>query len=42
MLKSVFAAVKVLYNTLDFAESNFANVMERSYIVKVICDTVVS
>uniref|UniRef100_A0A0E0PL66 Importin N-terminal domain-containing protein n=1 Tax=Oryza rufipogon TaxID=4529 RepID=A0A0E0PL66_ORYRU len=36
------AAVKALYNALDFAESNFANEMERNYIMKVICDTAVS
>ncbi|KAM0844779.1 hypothetical protein ACQ4PT_056820 [Festuca glaucescens] len=36
------AAVKALYITLDFAERNFANDMERNYIVKVICDTAVS
>jgi importin subunit beta-1 len=36
------AAVKALYNALDFAESNFANEMERNYIMKVVCDTAVS
>ncbi|VAH06449.1 unnamed protein product [Triticum turgidum subsp. durum] len=36
------AAVKALYNALDFAESNFANEMERTFIMKVICDTAVS
>uniref|UniRef100_A0ACD5THZ8 Uncharacterized protein n=1 Tax=Avena sativa TaxID=4498 RepID=A0ACD5THZ8_AVESA len=36
------AAVKALYNALDFAESNFANEMERTFIMKVICETAVS
>jgi importin subunit beta-1 len=36
------AAVKALYNALDFSESNFTNEMERTFIMKVICDTAVS
>ncbi|KAM3400340.1 hypothetical protein ACQJBY_005304 [Aegilops geniculata] len=36
------AAVKALYNALYFADSNFANDMERNYIMKVICETAVS
>uniref|UniRef100_A0ACD5XEX3 Uncharacterized protein n=1 Tax=Avena sativa TaxID=4498 RepID=A0ACD5XEX3_AVESA len=33
------AAVKALYNALDFAETNFQNESERNYIMKVICET---
>ena len=36
------AAVKSLYNALDFAQINFENEMERNYIMKVVCDTAVS
>ncbi|CAL5005816.1 unnamed protein product [Urochloa decumbens] len=36
------AAAKALYNALDFAESNFANEMERKYIMKMVSDTAVS
>ncbi|KAI5007624.1 hypothetical protein ZWY2020_057618 [Hordeum vulgare] len=36
------SAVKALYNALYFADSNFANEMERNYILKVICETAVS
>ncbi|KAL3617470.1 Importin subunit beta-1 [Castilleja foliolosa] len=32
------AATRALYNALDFARSNFDNEMERTYIMKVICD----
>ncbi|CAA2967357.1 importin subunit beta-1-like [Olea europaea subsp. europaea] len=32
------AATRALYNALDFAQTNFENEMERSYIMKVICD----
>ncbi|EAY89607.1 hypothetical protein OsI_11135 [Oryza sativa Indica Group] len=33
------AAVKALYNALDFAETNFQNELERNYIMKVVCET---
>lgn len=36
------AAVKALYNALDFAETNFENESERNYIMKVICETAIS
>ncbi|VAH89902.1 unnamed protein product [Triticum turgidum subsp. durum] len=36
------AAVKALYNALDFAETNFQNESERNYIMKVVCETAVS
>ncbi|PKA67275.1 Transportin-1 [Apostasia shenzhenica] len=36
------AAVKSLYNALDFAQSNFENEMERNYIMKVVCEAAVS
>ncbi|KAK8960102.1 hypothetical protein KSP40_PGU007104 [Platanthera guangdongensis] len=36
------AAVKSLYNALDFAQTNFDNEMERNYIMKVVCETAVS
>lgn len=36
------AAVKSLYNALDFAQINFENEMERNYIMKVVCETAVS
>ncbi|KAL3654892.1 hypothetical protein CASFOL_000678 [Castilleja foliolosa] len=32
------AATWALYNALDFAQNNFYNEMERTYIMKVICD----
>lgn len=32
------AAVRSLYNALDFAQTNFENEMERNYIMKVICE----
>ncbi|KAM7262789.1 hypothetical protein ACFE04_000472 [Oxalis oulophora] len=36
------AAVKALYNALEFAQTNFENEMERDYIMKVVCDTALS
>lgn len=36
------AAVKALYNALDFADTNFQNESERNYIMKVICETAIS
>uniref|UniRef100_A0A1D1XRF9 Importin subunit beta-1 n=1 Tax=Anthurium amnicola TaxID=1678845 RepID=A0A1D1XRF9_9ARAE len=36
------AAVKSLYNALDFAQINFENEMERNYIMSVVCDTAIS
>ncbi|CAM8920198.1 unnamed protein product [Rhodiola kirilowii] len=33
------AATKALYNALDFAQTNFDNEMERSYIMKMVCET---
>lgn len=33
------AATKALYNALAFAQTNFENEMERSYIMKVTCET---
>ncbi|XP_072974706.1 importin subunit beta-1-like [Typha angustifolia] len=36
------AAVKALYNALDFAQTNFQNELERNYIMKVVCETAVS
>ncbi|XP_078435499.1 importin subunit beta-1-like [Wolffia australiana] len=36
------AAVKSLYNALDFAQVNFENEMERNYIMKVVCETAAS
>ncbi|CAM0872726.1 unnamed protein product [Alopecurus aequalis] len=35
------AAVKALYNALDFAETNFQNESERNYIMKVVCETAI-
>ncbi|XP_042378645.1 importin subunit beta-1-like [Zingiber officinale] len=32
------AAVKALYNALDFAQANFENETERSFIMKVVCE----
>ncbi|GBG75999.1 hypothetical protein CBR_g21240 [Chara braunii] len=32
------AATKALYNALDFAQTNFENEMERSYIMQVVCE----
>ncbi|KAH0470402.1 hypothetical protein IEQ34_000125 [Dendrobium chrysotoxum] len=36
------AAVRSLYNALDFAQTNFENEMERNYIMKIVCETAVS
>ncbi|KAJ1699035.1 hypothetical protein LUZ63_007547 [Rhynchospora breviuscula] len=36
------AAIRALYNALDFAQTNFENEMERNYIMKVVCETAVS
>ncbi|WOL16301.1 importin subunit beta-1-like [Canna indica] len=36
------AAVKALYNALDFAQTNFANEAERNFIMKVVCETALS
>lgn len=36
------AAVKSLYNALNFAQTNFENEMERNYIMKIVCETAVS
>lgn len=36
------AAVKSLYNALDFAQTNFDNDHERNYIMKVVCEAAVS
>lgn len=36
------AAVRALYNALDFAQTNFENKMERDYIMKVICEAAVA
>ncbi|CAL9754269.1 unnamed protein product [Musa acuminata subsp. burmannicoides] len=36
------AAVKALYNALDFAQTNFDNEVERNFIMKVICETALS
>ncbi|XP_010920995.1 importin subunit beta-1 [Elaeis guineensis] len=36
------AAVRALYNALDFAQTNFDNEMERNFIMKVVCETAVS
>ncbi|KAF5193378.1 Importin subunit beta-1 [Thalictrum thalictroides] len=36
------AATRALYNALDFAQTNFDNEMERTYIMKVVCETAVS
>ncbi|PIA48526.1 hypothetical protein AQUCO_01400841v1 [Aquilegia coerulea] len=36
------AVTKALYNALDFAQTNFDNEMERTYIVKIVCETAVS
>ncbi|KAJ3682850.1 hypothetical protein LUZ60_013077 [Juncus effusus] len=36
------AAVRALYNALDFAQTNFENEMERNYIMKVVCETAIS
>lgn len=36
------AAVRALYNALDFAQTNFENEMERTFIMKVVCETAVS
>ncbi|ONK62596.1 uncharacterized protein A4U43_C07F5750 [Asparagus officinalis] len=36
------AAVRSLYNALEFAQSNFENEMERSYIMKVVCEAAVA
>ncbi|OAY65435.1 Importin subunit beta-1, partial [Ananas comosus] len=36
------AAVKALYNALDFAQTNFENELERAFIIKVVCETAVS
>uniref|UniRef100_A0A7N0T622 Importin N-terminal domain-containing protein n=1 Tax=Kalanchoe fedtschenkoi TaxID=63787 RepID=A0A7N0T622_KALFE len=33
------AATKALYNALEFAQTNFENEMERSYIMKMVCET---
>ncbi|KAM7262783.1 hypothetical protein ACFE04_000466 [Oxalis oulophora] len=33
------AATRALYNALDFAQSNFENEMERTFIMKVVCET---
>lgn len=36
------AAVRALYNALDFAQTNFENEMERDYIMKVICEAAIA
>jgi len=36
------AAVKSLYNALDFAQSNFENDNKSNYIMKVVCEAAVS
>ncbi|KAJ6822922.1 importin subunit beta-1-like [Iris pallida] len=36
------AAVKSLYNALDFAQTNFRNEMERNFIMQVVCQAAVS
>lgn len=36
------AAVQALYNALDFAQNNFETEMERTFIMKVICETAVA
>lgn len=36
------AAVRSLYNALDFAQTNFDNDHERNYIMKVVCEAAVS
>ncbi|RWW26837.1 hypothetical protein BHE74_00025171 [Ensete ventricosum] len=36
------AAVKALYNALDFAQTNFENEVERNFIMKVVCETAMS
>ncbi|KAA8517738.1 hypothetical protein F0562_015203 [Nyssa sinensis] len=36
------AATRALYNALDFAQTNFENEMERNYIMKVVCETVMA
>lgn len=36
------AAVRSLYNALDFAQSNFENEMERTYIMRVLCEAAVA
>lgn len=36
------AAVRSLYNALDFAQTNFDNEIERNYIMKVVCEAAVS
>ncbi|CAN6467332.1 unnamed protein product [Victoria cruziana] len=36
------SATRALYNALDFAQTNFENEMERSYIMKMICETALS
>ncbi|XP_062003042.1 importin subunit beta-1 [Rosa rugosa] len=36
------AATKALYNALEFAETNFQNEMERTYIMKMVCETALS
>nr|CAD1817539.1 unnamed protein product [Ananas comosus var. bracteatus] len=36
------AAVKSLFNALDFAKTNFENEMERNFIMKVICENALS
>ncbi|CAI9097287.1 OLC1v1033676C2 [Oldenlandia corymbosa var. corymbosa] len=36
------AAVRALYNALDFAQTNFENQMERDYIMKVICEAAIA
>ncbi|KAJ4779228.1 Importin subunit beta-1 [Rhynchospora pubera] len=36
------AAIRALYNALDFAQQNFENQVERNFIMKVVCETAVS
>ncbi|XP_072985514.1 importin subunit beta-1-like [Typha latifolia] len=36
------AAVRALYNALDFAQTNFENELERNFIMKVVCETAIS
>ncbi|KAJ6846504.1 importin subunit beta-1-like [Iris pallida] len=36
------AAVKSLYNALDFAQTNFRNEMERNYIMQVVCQAAIA
>ncbi|CAL9769572.1 unnamed protein product [Musa acuminata subsp. burmannicoides] len=36
------AAVKALYNALDFAQTNFENEVERNFIMKIVCETAMS